>query len=157
MLPTSMYGVTKLAGELLCNYYHSKYGLDVRSVRYPGIISSETLPGGGTTDYAVEIFYQALTKGRYACFLREDTCLPCLHAIARLRDGPVDSPPQDKGGTAVASMSFRLPSNPRLRRYVPALGELNPTTGRGSQTLAMSLDDSGLATIGAGTPSSTLG
>ncbi len=71
-----MYGVTKVAGELLCDYYVRKYGLDVRGCRFPGIISHETLPGGGTTDYAVAIFYDAVKNGRYTCFLREDTRLP---------------------------------------------------------------------------------
>ncbi|MGD0496492.1 MAG: L-threonine 3-dehydrogenase [Candidatus Bathyarchaeia archaeon] len=79
MIPGTMYGVTKVAGELLCNYYFVKYGVDVRGVRYPGIISSETSPGGGTTDYAVEIFYEAVKKKRYTCFVREDTVLPMMY------------------------------------------------------------------------------
>jgi len=77
--PKTMYGVTKVAGELLCDYYFHRFGLDVRGVRYPGIISSETLPGGGTTDYAVEIFYEAIKHKRYTCFLREDTVLPMMY------------------------------------------------------------------------------
>jgi len=77
--PTTMYGVTKVAGEHLCDYYVRKYGLDVRGCRYPGIISHLTLPGGGTTDYAVAIFYDAVRTGRYDCFLREDTRLPMMY------------------------------------------------------------------------------
>jgi nucleoside-diphosphate-sugar epimerase len=77
--PTTMYGVTKVAGENLCSYYVQKYGLDVRGCRFPGIISHETLPGGGTTDYAVAIFYDAVKNGRYTCFLREDTSLPMMY------------------------------------------------------------------------------
>ena len=77
--PTTMYGVTKVAGELLGDYYVRRYGLDVRGLRYPGIISSETLPGGGTTDYAVEIFYAAIKQKRYTCFVREDTVLPMMY------------------------------------------------------------------------------
>jgi len=79
LCPTTMYGVTKVTGELLCKYYIDKYGVDVRGVRYPGIISSETLPGGGTTDYAVEMFYAAIEHKKYVCFVREDTVLPMMY------------------------------------------------------------------------------
>jgi nucleoside-diphosphate-sugar epimerase len=77
--PRTMYGLTKVAGELLCDYYVRRFGLDVRGCRYPGIISHETLPGGGTTDYAVAIFFEAVRNGRFACFLREETRLPMMY------------------------------------------------------------------------------
>jgi nucleoside-diphosphate-sugar epimerase len=77
--PTTMYGLTKVSGELLCDYYVRRFGVDVRGVRYPGIISSETLPGGGTTDYAVAIYYEAIANKRYTCFVREDTVLPMMY------------------------------------------------------------------------------
>jgi nucleoside-diphosphate-sugar epimerase len=77
--PTSMYGVTKVAGELLCDYYHQRFGVDTRGVRYPGIISHVTAPGGGTTDYAVEVFYEALRHARYTCFLSADTRLDMMY------------------------------------------------------------------------------
>jgi nucleoside-diphosphate-sugar epimerase len=77
--PRTIYGVTKVAGELLGNYYVLRYKLDVRGCRYPGIISYETLPSGGTTDYAVAIYFEAVKNGRYTCFLREDTRLPMMY------------------------------------------------------------------------------
>ena len=77
--PKTMYGVTKVAGEHLCDYYVMKYGVDVRGCRYPGIISHQTLPGGGTTDYAVAIFYEAVKSARYTCFVKEDTRLPMMY------------------------------------------------------------------------------
>jgi nucleoside-diphosphate-sugar epimerase len=90
--PTTMYGITKVTGELLGAYYGRRFGLDVRGIRYPGVISSEALPGGGTTDYAVAIFYEAIRHRRYTCFVREDTVLPmiympdCIRATLMLMD-----------------------------------------------------------------------
>lgn len=77
--PTTMYGVTKVSGELLGDYYAKKYNIDIRGIRYPGIISNETLPGGGTTDYAVEIFYEAIKNKEYTCFVKKDTILPMMY------------------------------------------------------------------------------
>ena len=77
--PKTMYGLTKVAGELLGDYYVQKFNIDVRGCRFPGIISHKTLPGGGTTDYAVEIFYAAIKNKKYTCFVREDTVLPMMY------------------------------------------------------------------------------
>jgi nucleoside-diphosphate-sugar epimerase len=77
--PNTMYGVTKVSGELLCDYFHKRYGVDTRGVRFPGIISNVTPPGGGTTDYAVTIFYEAIKRKRYACILRGDTSLDMMY------------------------------------------------------------------------------
>ncbi len=78
MEPTTVYGLTKLAGERWCEYYFRRYGIDVRSIRYPGLISFKTEAGGGTTDYAVEIYYEAIRNGKYTSFLSADTALPLL-------------------------------------------------------------------------------
>jgi nucleoside-diphosphate-sugar epimerase len=109
--PRTMYGVTKVTGELLCDYYYRRFGVDARGLRYPGIISAETLPGGGTTDYAVEIFYAAVENGRYTCFVREDTMLPmmympdCLNATVDLLEASREHM-HHHGDYNVAGMSF---------------------------------------------------
>ncbi|MCW3987757.1 MAG: NAD-dependent epimerase/dehydratase family protein [Candidatus Bathyarchaeota archaeon] len=125
LIPTTIYGVTKVAGELLCNYYFHRYGLDVRCVRYPGIISSETPPGGGTTDYAVAIFYEAIKKKRYTCFVREDTVLPMMYMPDCIK-GAIDimeaSPSQIKRhvGYNVAGVSFSASElATEIKKYIP--------------------------------------
>jgi nucleoside-diphosphate-sugar epimerase len=79
MDPNTIYGISKLAGERFCDYYFNRYGLDVRSIRYPGLIGWKALPGGGTTDYAVDIFHKALQDNKYTCFLKSDTSLPMMY------------------------------------------------------------------------------
>jgi nucleoside-diphosphate-sugar epimerase len=94
--PITVYGISKYAGEFWCNYYHKRYGLDVRSLRYPGLISYKSEPGGGTTDYAIEIFHEALEEGKYTCFLKSDSYLPMMYmpdairATIELMEAPAD-------------------------------------------------------------------
>jgi nucleoside-diphosphate-sugar epimerase len=124
--PTTIYGIGKLAGEVLCDYYYRRYGLDVRGVRYPGVISSGGLPGGGTTDYAVEVFYAALQQGRYTAFVREDCRLPmiympdCVRAALTLMDG---EPARLKhhNGFNLSAMSFTAGElAAEIKKHIPA-------------------------------------
>ena len=94
--PITVYGISKYAGEFWCNYYNRRFGVDVRSIRYPGLISYKSAPGGGTTDYAVEIYFEAVENKKYECFLREDTYLPMMYmpdainATIQLMEAPAD-------------------------------------------------------------------
>ena len=111
MEPSTVYGISKLAGERWCEYYHSKYGVDVRSIRYPGLISWKSQPGGGTTDYAVEIYYKALEEGKYTSFLSEYRALPMMYmedairATIELTEAPVEKV-KVRSSYNLAGMSF---------------------------------------------------
>ena len=125
MEPTTVYGISKLAGEGWCAWYHYNHGVDVRSIRYPGLISWKTAPGGGTTDYAVEIFHAAIAEGRYTSFLAQDTALPMMYmpdairATLELMEAPIDNI-QERHAYNLAGTSF----TPReiadaIAKYVP--------------------------------------
>ena len=123
--PNTMYGVTKVAGELLCDYYNKKFGVDARGVRFPGIISYVTLPGGGTTDYSVEIFYEALKHRRYTCYLKPDTYMDMMYmpdAIKAAIDIMEADPKKllHRNAFNVTAMSF-APENiaNEIKRYIP--------------------------------------
>ncbi|MBD8531836.1 MULTISPECIES: NAD-dependent epimerase/dehydratase family protein [unclassified Massilia] len=150
MDPTTIYGISKLAGERLCEYYHTKYGVDVRSIRYPGIISFKSPPGGGTTDYAIAIFHAALKGETYECFLGPETTLPMIYmpdairATIELMDAPAGKV-AIRSSYNVAGVSF----NPRelagaIRKAVPAFEIAYKPDSRQAiaDTWPKSLDDS---------------
>lgn len=125
--PTTIYGVSKAAGEALCRYYHIKYGLDVRSIRYPGIISWKTPPGGGTTDYAVAIFYEGLKTGKYECFVSRDTVLPMMYVDDAIK-GTIDLMQADssniteRGSYNLSAISFEAQElAEELKKHIPEL------------------------------------
>ncbi|MCF7885513.1 MAG: L-threonine 3-dehydrogenase [Candidatus Marinimicrobia bacterium] len=149
--PTSIYGVTKVAGELLCDYYHCKYGVDTRGVRYPGIISNKTLPGGGTTDYAVEIYYEALKKQKYTCFLEKDTVLDMMYmpdaieAAIKLMEVPADELVHRNAFNITAMSVSPQDFADSIRKFIPDF-EIEYQVDRKRQKIAdswpNSLDDS---------------
>jgi nucleoside-diphosphate-sugar epimerase len=125
MDPSTVYGISKLAGEGWCDWYHRNHGVDVRSLRYPGLISWKTPPGGGTTDYAVEIFHAALKTGRYTSFLREDTALPMMYmpdairATLELMDAPA-AQVHERRAYNLGGLSFTpLQVAAAIRRRIP--------------------------------------
>jgi nucleoside-diphosphate-sugar epimerase len=148
--PTTMYGITKVAGELLCDYYVHRFGVDARGLRYPGIVSAETLPGGGTTDYAVEIYYGAVEKGRYTCFVREDTRLPmmympdCIKATIDLMEADFGRL-RHHGDFNVGAMSFSAGElAASIRRHIPEFEvEYDPDSRQAiADSWPSSIDDS---------------
>ena len=123
--PGTVYGISKYAGELWCQYYHNRYGLDVRSLRYPGLISWKSEPGGGTTDYAVEIYHEALKHGKYTSFLSEDTYLPMMYMDDAIR-GTIElmEAPQDRIKTRMAYNISAMSFSPKeiaetIRYHIP--------------------------------------
>lgn len=123
--PTTMYGVTKVVGEALARTYSRAFGLDVRGLRYPGVVSADTPPGGGTTDYAVEIFHAAQASGHYSCFVREATILPmmympdCIRATFELMNAPIEKL-RFAGGYNVSGMSFSAGQlAEEIRKHLP--------------------------------------
>ncbi len=125
MEPTTMYGVTKYAGEMLCQYYNKRYGVDVRSVRYPGLISWKAVPGGGTTDYAVDIYIQALKTSTYTCFLSENTSLPMMYMDDAIRATiQLMQAPQEKLTTHMAYNLSAMSFTPKdvaeeIKKHIP--------------------------------------
>ncbi|MBS4539245.1 L-threonine 3-dehydrogenase [Clostridium sp. D2Q-11] len=149
--PNTMYGVTKVAGELLCDYYYEKFGVDTRGVRFPGLISYATLPGGGTTDYAVHIYYDALQKGEFTCPLDQDTYMDMMYmpdainAIIDLIEAD-GSKLKHRNAFNVTAMSF----NPEgifnsIKKHIPDFTmdyDVNPTLQKIANSWPNSLDDS---------------
>lgn len=149
--PTTMYGVTKVAGELLCDYYYKRFGVDTRGVRFPGIISYTTLPGGGTTDYAVHIYYDALKEGKFTCPIKEGTYMDmmympdALHAIVSLIEAD-SSKLIHRNAFNVTAMSF-APEDiyKEIKKHIPDFQmeyKVNPILQSIADSWPNSLDDS---------------
>lgn len=148
--PTTVYGISKMSGEKWCEYYHEKYGVDIRSIRYPGLISWKTPAGGGTTDYAVEIFYEALEEGRYTSFISENTAMPMLYmtdainATLQLMDAPKENLTVHSSYN-LGGMSF-TPKQlaEEIRKYIPSFEiDYNPDFRQAiADSWPASIDDS---------------
>ena len=149
--PTTMYGVTKVAGELLTDYYASRFGVDVRGLRFPGLISHSAPPGGGTTDYAVTIFYDALRHGRYTCFLGPDTRLDMMYMPDAIR-ATVELMEADatrlkhRNAFNIAAVNFTpVELAAEIRKHIPGFTidyDVDPVRQRIANSWPESLDDS---------------
>ncbi len=149
--PWTMYGITKVAGELLCDYYFKRFGVDTRGVRYPGIISNVTLPGGGTTDYAVHMFYEAIKSGRYTCYIKKGTYLDMMYmpdainaAIDLMEADP--SRLEHRNAFNVTAMSFEPEMlAAEIKRYIPEFTidyEIDPVRQAIAESWPNKMDDS---------------
>ena len=149
--PTTMYGVTKVAGELLCDYYYKRFGVDTRGVRFPGLISYETLPGGGTTDYAVHIYYEALKNKKYASFIKEGTYMDMMYmpdalgAIVKLAEAD-PSKLIHRNAFNITAMSF-APEHvaAEIKKHIPEFEmtyDVDPIRQSIAESWPDSLDDS---------------
>lgn len=151
MQPTTIYGICKVTGEMLGNYYSQKYGIDTRSIRFPGIISNKTLPGGGTTDYAVEIFYEAICSGRYTCAVPSDVYMDMLYmpdALKAIVDLMEADPAKlrHRNSFNIASMSFTPEIlAAEIRKHIPTFEmdyDIDPVKENISRSWPDCLDDS---------------
>jgi nucleoside-diphosphate-sugar epimerase len=148
--PATVYGISKYAGEFWCNYYHMKYGVDVRSLRYPGLISYKSAPGGGTTDYAVEIFHEAIEDKKYTCSLEADTHLPMMYmpdairATIEVMESPIDKI-SVRTSYNISAMSFSPKEiAAEIRQYIPDFSiEYKPDYRQAiAESWPQSIDDS---------------
>lgn len=149
--PSTIYGVTKVSGELLCDYYAKRFGVDTRGLRFPGLISSVALPGGGTTDYAVEIFYQAIRYRHYTCFLRGDTRLDmmympdAIHGMIQLMAADADRLAHRNAFNVTAMSITPAELAAEIRKHIPGFAvdyEVDPMRQAIADTWPMSIDDS---------------
>ncbi len=165
MEPSTVYGISKLAGERWCDYYHRRYGVDVRSIRYPGLIGYRSEPGGGTTDYAVDIFYGAIRNGHYECFLNEGTMLPmmmmedAIRATIELMEAPSEKV-RIRSSYNISGVSFTPAMlSEEIRKHIPgfSLGVHPDFRQEIADTWPGSIDDSAARQDWGWAPEYTLG
>ncbi|NOY76893.1 MAG: NAD-dependent epimerase/dehydratase family protein [Calditrichaeota bacterium] len=149
--PTTIYGITKVSGELLCDYYFARFGVDTRGLRYPGLISYRTLPGGGTTDFAVDIYYQAILQKKYVCYLKPDTQLPMMYMPDAIRAAIelMEAPPPHlihRNAFNIHAMSLSPEDMAQsIRKFIPEFEmdyQVDPIRQKIADSWPRSLDDS---------------